>query len=123
MLNYLDYHENYVFDKTMKMIQNSIFSAISSFVNDVIITILVIALIFFIIVILIVYKLIHSNVNNVMKRSEKFNKIVVQNTLNPPENNEFKEIVFENEFLKCRYCDEQIQEEVNFCPFCGSFLK
>ncbi|MFW9784817.1 MAG: hypothetical protein ACFFFB_21235 [Candidatus Heimdallarchaeota archaeon] len=105
------------------MIQNSIFPAISSFVNDVIITVLVIALIFFIIVILIVYKLIHSNVNYVMKRSEKFNNIVVQNTLNPPENNELKEIVFKNEFLKCRYCDEQVQKDVNFCPFCGSFLK
>ncbi|MFX1325556.1 MAG: zinc-ribbon domain-containing protein [Promethearchaeota archaeon] len=58
-----------------------------------------------------------------MKRSEKYNKRVVQNTLNPPENNEFKENAVEKKSLKCRYCDEQIKEDVNFCPFCGSFLK
>lgn len=85
--------------------------------------ILVIAVIFFIIILLIVYKLIHSNVNNVKKRSEPFDKVNHENIRNLSSDNDFKKEKLEDNSLTCRYCGEQVRENVNFCPLCGSFLK
>ncbi|MFX1280062.1 MAG: zinc-ribbon domain-containing protein [Promethearchaeota archaeon] len=96
---------------------------IFSTITATFLVILVIAVIFFIIILLIVYKLIHSNVNNVKKRSEPYDKVTYENIRKLPSNNDFKKKKLQDNSLTCRYCGEQVRENVNFCPLCGSFLK
>jgi hypothetical protein len=79
----------------------------------------VIIFIFFVIVIIIVYKLLHSNVNNKKKRSEDYFEKPVKKSSNIYR---VKEDIEEKNPLKCRYCGEEIAEEVQMCPFCGSYL-
>ena len=100
------------------MPQNSFPSDIFGFINGVFIIVLVIVIVFFIIVILIVYKLLHSNVDNVQKRSAKVLSIpVIENS-----NTSREEVKIEEIISMCKYCGENIEEGTLVCPYCGSDL-
>ena len=94
------------------MFQFDIFGFISGFF----ILVFVIAIIFFVIVILIVYKLLHSNVENVKKKSIKATSLPIENAIESPKEKVKKEI------NTCKYCGENIEDNATFCPFCGSNL-
>jgi len=100
------------------MFQFDIFSFISGFF----ILVFVIAIIFFVIVILIVYKILHSNVDNVKKKSVKVTSLPLENAITSPKEKVKKEIVTEKEINTCKYCGENIEENATFCPYCGSNL-
>ncbi|NVM16505.1 MAG: zinc ribbon domain-containing protein [Candidatus Lokiarchaeota archaeon] len=97
-------------------------SDIFGFVSGIFILIFVIVIVFFIIVILIVYKLLHSNVDNVKKRSVKAPKIPFVSSLSSLKENEKKELISAKDVNNCKYCGENIEENIAFCPYCGSNL-
>ncbi|MBY8987568.1 MAG: zinc ribbon domain-containing protein [Candidatus Lokiarchaeota archaeon] len=92
------------------------------FMSGFFILIFVIAIIFFVIVILIVYKLLHSNVDNIKKKSVKVTSKPADNINNTSNENTKKELVIEKEINICKYCGEKIEDTATFCPFCGSNL-
>ena len=82
----------------------------------------VIAIIIFVIVILVVYKLLHSNVDNVKKKSVKYSNIPVDTISNTSKENAKEDLMMEKSISICKYCSEKIEENATFCPFCGSNL-
>ena len=104
------------------MLQNMFPFDMFGFMSGIFIIIFVIAIIFFVIVVLIVYKLLHSNVDNVKKKSGK-NTIVPNENIYKVSNEKVKkEVVAEKEISMCKYCGEKIEDTATFCPFCGSNL-
>ena len=95
---------------------------IFGFISSLFILIFVIAIIFFVIVILIVYKLLHSNVDNVKKKSKKVTHIPVENINNSLKKITKEELNTEELLSTCKYCGEKIEGSATFCPFCGSNL-
>lgn len=104
------------------MLQNSFPFDIFGFLSGFFILIFVIAIIFFVIVILIVYKLLHSNVDNVKKKSVKVPAIPVDKISNTSKETAKEEFKIEKSIRTCKYCGEKIDENATFCPFCGSNL-
>jgi uncharacterized membrane protein len=104
------------------MLQNMFPFDIFGFMSGMFIIIFVIAIIFFIIVVLIVYKLLHSNVDNVKKKSVKTTKIPNENIIKASKEKVKKEMIVEEEISTCKYCGEKIEDTATFCPFCGSNL-
>ena len=104
------------------MFQFDIFGFISGFF----ILVFVIAIIFFVIVILIVYKLLHTNVDNVKKKSVKtYTDFRVQThkfTVGVSKENTNEESNAEEIINACKYCGENIDANATFCPYCGSNL-
>ena len=92
------------------------------FMSGMFIIIFVVAIVFFIIVILIVYKLLHSNVDNVKKKSTKTTSIPIANTIEVSKEKTNEELIKNKEVNTCKYCGENIEETTTFCPFCGSNL-
>jgi len=92
------------------------------FMSGMFIIIFVVAIVFFIIVILIVYKLLHSNVDNIKKKSVKNTSIPIANTINTSKEKTNEELIKNKEVNTCKYCSENIEDTATFCPFCGSNL-
>ena len=95
---------------------------IFGFIGGFFILVFVIVIIIFIIVIVIVYKLLHSNVDNVKKKSLKVTNIPVEDISNTSKENVKEELKTEEIMNTCKYCGERIEETATFCPFCGSNL-
>jgi len=104
------------------MLQDMFSFDIFGFLSGFFILIFVIAIIFFVIVILIVYKLLHSNVDNVKKKSVKVPVIPVDNFSNTSKETAKEELKIEKNISICKYCGENIDENATFCPYCGSNL-
>ena len=104
------------------MPQNMFPFDIFGFMSGMFVLIFVIAIIFFIIVILIVYKLLHTNVDNVKKKSAKITNIPNESALKATEENAKDKLLEEEIVSICKYCGEKIDENTSFCPFCGSNL-
>ena len=104
------------------MPQNMFPSDMFDFMSGMFIIILVIAIVFFIIVILIVYKLLHSNVDNVKKKSVKTTNIPNEYIIKTSKENTNEELIIDKKIDTCKYCSEKIEDTDTFCPFCGSNL-
>ena len=104
------------------MQQNMFPSDMFGFVSGMFVIIFVIAIIFFIIVILIVYKLLHSNVDNVKKKSVKTTNIHNEYIIKASKENTNEELIKDKKINTCKYCGEKIEDNATFCPFCGSNL-
>ena len=99
---------------------------IFGFIGGFFILVFVIAIIFFVIVILIVYKLLHSNVDNVKKKSVKtytdFQAQTRNSTVGVLKENANGKSNKEEIVSICKYCGENVDENTTFCPYCGSNL-
>lgn len=95
-----------------------IFGIISGFF----VLVFVIAIIFFIIVILIVYKLLHTNVDNVKINSRKAPKVTIENSINDLREKEKEQKIEVKSVYACKFCGENIEENITYCPYCGSNL-
>ncbi|NHJ22603.1 MAG: zinc ribbon domain-containing protein [Candidatus Lokiarchaeota archaeon] len=95
---------------------------IFSFINGIIILVFIIAIVFFIIVILIVYKLLHTNVDNVKKRSKKAPKVPAESVDLPQKELKKDNSISVNNITKCKYCGQEVEENTVFCQYCGSDL-
>ncbi len=104
------------------MPQNMFPFDIFGFMSGFFILVFIIAIVFFIIVILIVYKLLHSNVDNVKKKSVKSIKIPNTNNINASKENSNEKLIKDKKINACKYCGENIDENTTFCPYCGSNL-
>jgi hypothetical protein len=104
------------------MLQNMFPFDIFGFIGGFFILVFVIVIIVFVIVIIIVYKLLHSNVDHENKTRYKVPKLGtedVDTTFVPMDKSN---LIKENMSSKCKYCGEKIEENIAFCPFCGSNL-
>ncbi len=95
---------------------------IFGFISGFFILIFVIVIIVFIIIIIIVYKLLHSNVDNENKTSYKMSKLPTEDARPTFVKRDKKDLTKEKISNKCKYCGEKIEEDIAFCPFCGSNL-
>jgi uncharacterized membrane protein len=106
----------------MNMPQNMFPSDMFGFISGMFVIIFVIAIVFFIIVILIVYKLLHSNVDDVKKKSAKTTNIPNEYIIKASKENANEEVIKNKKITTCKYCGENIEDTATFCPFCGSNL-
>jgi len=97
-------------------------SDIFGFISGFFIIVFVIVIIFFVIVILIIYKLLHTNVDNVKKKSVKSIRNPVEGASNTSKKNVIEELKTEIVISTCKYCGQNIEENTTYCPFCGSNL-
>ncbi|MBY9008326.1 MAG: zinc ribbon domain-containing protein [Candidatus Lokiarchaeota archaeon] len=104
------------------MPQNMFPFDIFGFMSGMFVLIFVIAMIFFIIVIIIVYKLLHTNVDNVKKKSVKITNIPNESVIKASKENAKDKLITEEIVSTCKYCGENIDENTSFCPYCGSNL-
>ena len=95
---------------------------IFGFIGGFFILIFVIVIIVFIIVIIIVYKLLHSNVDHKNKTTFKLPKLRTEDAKTTFIQVDKEELTKEKTSSRCKYCGEQIEENIAFCPFCGSNL-
>lgn len=95
---------------------------IFGFISGFFVIVFVIAIIFFIIVILIVYKLLHTNVDNVNKKSRRAPKVTIENPINDLREKEKEQKIEEKSIYVCKFCGENIEENITYCPYCGSDL-
>ncbi|MFX0010851.1 MAG: zinc ribbon domain-containing protein, partial [Candidatus Hermodarchaeota archaeon] len=82
----------------------------------------VVAIVFFIIVILIVYKLLHTNVDNVKKKSRITSKVPAKSVDLPPKELKKENSISVNNISRCKYCGQEVEENTTFCQYCGSNL-
>ena len=104
------------------MLQNMFPFDIFGFMSGMFILIFVIVIIVFIIVIIIVYKLLHTNVENVKKSKFKLPKLRAENAGTTFVETDKEDLTVEKMSSKCKYCGEKIEDDIAFCPFCGSNL-
>ena len=95
---------------------------IFGFISGIFILVFVIVIIVFIIVIIIVYKLLHTNVDNDYKSKFKPPKLRVESTGTTIVKLNEGEMTKEKMGSKCKFCGEKIEEDIAYCPFCGSDL-
>ncbi len=95
---------------------------IFGFIGGVFILIFVIVIIVFIVVIIIIYKILHSNVNDVKRKSVETTNIYKASNITIPKEEIKQETIKKNEINTCKYCGEEIEDKAVFCPFCGSNL-
>ena len=95
---------------------------IFGFLNGVFILIFVIVIIVFIIIVIIIYKLLHINVDHVNKTRYKLPSLRTENTGSTIIKIDKEDLTVEKMSSKCKYCGEKIEEDIPFCPFCGSNL-
>ena len=99
---------------------------IFGFFSGFFILVFVIVIIFLIIVIIIVYKILHSNVDDVKKKSVNiYRKRPSQSqnaSVEKSKENTKEKLTKDKEVSTCIYCGEKIGDSVKFCPFCGSDL-
>ena len=95
---------------------------IFGFISGFFILIFVIVIIVFIIIIIVVYKLLHSNVDHENKTRYKMPKIHTKDAKTTFVKIDKDSLTKERISSKCKYCGEKIEENIAFCPFCGSNL-
>jgi len=95
---------------------------IFGFIGGIFILIFVIVIIVFIIIIIIVYKLLHSNVNHENKTSYKLPKLRTEDAKTTFVKIDKEDLTKEKMSSKCKFCGEKIEENIAYCPFCGSNL-
>ena len=95
---------------------------IFGFISGFFILIFVIVIIVFIIIIIVVYKLLHSNVDHESKSKYKMPKLQAENRVTTFVKKEKEDLTKEKISSKCKYCGEDIEEDIKYCPFCGSNL-
>ena len=95
---------------------------IFGFISGFFILIFVIVIIVFIIIIIVVYKLLHSNVDHESKTRYKMPKLRTEDAGTTFVKIDKKNLTQEKISSKCKYCGEKIEEDIAFCPFCGSNL-
>ena len=95
---------------------------IFGFISGFFILIFIIVIIVFVIVIIIVYKLLHSNVDHQNKTRYKLPKLRAENAGATFVKINKENLTKEKMSSKCKYCGEKIEEDIAFCPFCGSNL-
>jgi len=95
---------------------------IFEFIGGIFVIIFVIVIVFFIIVIVIVYKLLHTNVDNVKKKSAKSAQSSVKDESFASKENVIDEPKTKVIINTCKYCGQNIEENTSFCPYCGSNL-
>jgi len=104
------------------MPQNSFQFDIFGFISSMFILIFVVVIIVFIIIIIVVYKLLHSNVDYENKTTFKLPKLRTDNAGTTVVKIDKEDLTKEKMSSKCKYCGEKIEEDIAFCPFCGSNL-
>jgi len=108
------------------MLQNSFPFDIFGFINGIFILVFVVVIIFFIIIVIIVYKLLHSNVNDVKKKSVKNHSDILSHpqgfSVEASKETTNEKKVDEKKASSCKYCGENIEENTTFCSYCGSNL-
>ncbi len=92
------------------------------FMSGMFILIFIIVIIVFIIVIIIVYKLLHSNVDHENKTRSKLPKLRTEDAGTTIVKKDKENLTKEKMSSKCKYCGEKIEDDIAFCPFCGSNL-
>jgi uncharacterized membrane protein len=95
---------------------------IFGFISGFFILIFVIVIIVFIIIIIVVYKLLHSNVDHKSKTRYKMPKLHTEDVATTFVKIDEENLTQEKISSKCKYCGEKIEEDIAFCPFCGSNL-
>jgi len=95
---------------------------IFGFISGFFILIFIIVIIVFIIVIIVVYKLLHSNVDNENKTKFEMPKLRTDDARATFVKRDKENLTKEKISNKCKYCGEKIEENIAFCPFCGSNL-
>jgi len=95
---------------------------IFGFIGGFFILIFVIVIIVFIIVIIIVYKLLHTNVYLEDKPTFKLPKLRTEDAGVKLAKEDKENVTIEKKSSRCKYCGEKIEENIAFCPFCGSNL-
>jgi len=99
---------------------------IFGFFSGFFILVFVIVIIFLIIVIIIVYKILHSNVDDVKKKSVNiYRKRPSQSqnaSVEKSKENAEEELIKDKHVSICKYCGENVEETATYCPFCGSNL-
>jgi len=95
---------------------------IFGFISGFFILIFVIVIIVFIIIIIVVYKLLHSNVDHDTKTRNKIPKLRTEGVRSTFVKIDKENLRQEKISSKCKYCGEKIEEDIAFCPFCGSNL-
>ena len=95
---------------------------IFGFISGFFILIFVIVIIVFIIIIIVVYKLLHSNVDHESKTKFKMPKLRTEDVGTTFVKIDKEYLTKEKISSKCKYCGEKIEENITFCPFCGSNL-
>ncbi len=95
---------------------------IFGFISGFFILIFVIVIIVFIIIIIVVYKLLHSNVDHETKTRYKMPKLRTENARTTFVKIDKDDLTKEKMSSKCKYCGEEIEEDIKYCPFCGSNL-
>ena len=95
---------------------------IFGFIGGFFILIFVVVIIVFIIVIIIVYKLLHTNVYLEDKPTFKLPKLRTEDVESTIIKIDKEDLSIEKTSSRCKYCGEKIEENIAFCPFCGSNL-
>ena len=95
---------------------------IFGFISGIFILIFVIVIIVFIIIIIVVYKLLHTNVYLEDKTTFKLPKLRAEDAGTIFVKTDEENLTKEKTSSKCKYCGEKIEENIAFCPFCGSNL-
>jgi len=95
---------------------------IFGFISGFFILIFIVVIIVFIIIIIVVYKLLHTNVYLEDQTTFKLPKFRVENVGTTSVKTDKEDLTKEKMSSKCKYCGEKIEEDIAFCPFCGSNL-
>ena len=95
---------------------------IFGFMSGMFILIFIVVIIVFVIVIIIVYKLLHSNIDHQSKTRYKLQKLPTENAGTTFVKIDKEDLTKEKVSAKCKYCGEKIEDDIAFCPFCGSDL-
>ena len=95
---------------------------IFGFITSMFILIFVVVIIVFIIIIIVVYKLLHSNVDHENKTAFKLPKLRTDNDGTTVVKIDKGDLTKEKMSSKCKYCGEKIEDDIVFCPVCGSNL-
>jgi uncharacterized membrane protein len=95
---------------------------IFGFISGIFILIFVIVIIVFIIIIIVVYKLLHSNVDHENQIRYKLPELRTEDVGTTFIKIDKENLTKEKISSKCKYCGEKIEENIAYCPFCGSNL-
>ena len=95
---------------------------IFGFISGFFILIFVIVIIVFIIIIIVIYKLLHSNVDHKNKTKFQMPKLRTEDAGTSFVKIDKEDLTKKKISSKCKYCGEEIEEDIKYCPFCGSNL-
>ncbi len=96
---------------------------IFGFISGFFILIFLVVIIVFIIIIIVIYKLLHTNVYLEDKTTFKLPKLHTKDTgTTSVKIDREEDLTKEKISSKCKYCGEKIEDNIAYCPFCGSNL-